>query len=158
MPPIAGPQAGFDVPRRDSLEKGGEGSGERGHRVALDEHDVGTGALEHARKLLQHAGRHACRRLPRDHEVEIVVGLEAEDVEHLVEHRPVLRGYTDQTLEAGGVGEKGTYDRGHLDRLRPGAEDADDTDHRAAATDGSCSATDCIVTNRNPRSSTAAKT
>ena len=72
--------------------------------------------------------------------------------------RPMLGRHADQALEAVGRGSERAHDRRHLDRLRPGAEDAEDADHRAEAAACSRSASVCMVTNRKPRSTTRAKT
>ena len=48
--------------------------------------------------------------------------------------------------------------RRHLDRLRPGAEDAEPSDHRAGTRASSRAASACMVTKWKPCSSTRAKT
>ena len=89
---------------RNALEKGGERGGERRGRVALDQDHVGTHAAQERREAVENAGGDARRRLPGHHEIEVDVGLEIEDFEHLVEHRPVLGGDADQALEPVGRG------------------------------------------------------
>jgi len=53
--------------------------------------------------------------LVRSHRIEIDVGSQPEDVEHLIEHLPVLRGAEKDRLEPG-VSTKLANHRGHLDR------------------------------------------
>ena len=144
---ITGAQTCLDVSRGDSLQVGGKGGGKSGHGVALHQQDVGANLTQQRGKTLEDTRGHVRGRLTRGHEIEVVVGFEVEDGEHLVEHGPVLGRDADQALELLGA-LKSLDDRSHLDRLRAGPEDAEHTDHRPAATVRSCSAMVCIVTKR----------
>src|SRR5690606_30540433 len=70
---------------------------------------------------MQHAGNDLLRALPGTHQVEIVVRLDIESLQHLVEHLPVLPGHRHAQVEAGVAAEL-FYHRRHFNRLRPGAE------------------------------------
>jgi hypothetical protein len=158
LPAVAGPEPGLHVRGGDPLEEGGERRGKRGGGVALDQDHVGPHPPEQWRQPIQDARRDAGRRLARHHQVEIHVRLEVEYLEHLIEHRAMLGRDADLALELGRRRAQGADDGRHLDRLRPGAEDAEDADHRAACAACSRSASVCIVTNRNPCSTTRANT
>ena len=67
-------------------------------------------------------------RLALLHDVEVVVGLNAKDSEHLIEHRPVLRGHTDPDIEFG-EGLQVENNWAQLDCLRSGSEDKKKPDH-----------------------------
>ena len=103
MVPVAGAQAGLDVARGDALEVGGEGRGEGRHGVALHQQDVGPQLAEQRRQPVEHPGRDARGRLARRHDLEIVVGGEREDIEHLVQHVAVLGRDADDALELVGA-------------------------------------------------------
>jgi hypothetical protein len=59
------------------------------------------------------------------HQVEIDIGLNIEQVQHLVEHLAVLGSDTYTRLNPR-LGCQALHDRGHFYCLRPGAEDGED--------------------------------
>jgi hypothetical protein len=63
------------------------------------------------------------QRLAGEHEIQIVIGLDLESLEHLIEHSAMLRSDTNADIEASGIFAKAANHRTELDRLRPGAED-----------------------------------
>jgi hypothetical protein len=67
--------------------------------------------------------------LPRPHDVQIVIGTDMEQVQHLVEHLAVLGGDADQALKPAGMSFQLLDDRRHLDRLGAGTEYGDDLFH-----------------------------
>ena len=110
---VAGAEPGLDVPGGDSLEVGREGGREAGHGVALHQQRRRAGSRRSS------GGSRSSTRAatsagdwPGDHQVEIVIGLEPEDIEHLVEHGAVLGGHADDAFEP--IGRA-------LQRLRPPA-------------------------------------
>ena len=96
---------------------------ERRRRVAVHQHEVGAEGLEDPAHAPEHRAGDVGQILPRGHDVEVEVGDEPEEVEHLVEHLAVLGGDAEPRLEARVGGER-QRQRRHLDRLRPRSEDA----------------------------------
>ncbi len=64
--------------------------------------------------------------LIRPHQVEIVIGVDVERLEHLVEHGAMLGGDTDLDLQ-GGVRAQPQDNGAELDSLRPGSEYEEDS-------------------------------
>ena len=64
--------------------------------------------------------------LPGGHDVQVPVRPNAEDLQHAVQHLPVLGGNAAEAFNAGTGGQL-LYQRAHFDGLRTGAEDAHDT-------------------------------
>src|SRR5262249_53011807 len=68
------------------------------------------------------------QRLLVSHDVQIKFGAEPEDLHHLIEHLPMLRGHADywaQLLAA----LQAAHHRGHFDGLRTGAENDENFSH-----------------------------
>ena len=89
----------------------------------MDQDDVGPLVLEDGFELKQHVARHVEQRLARLHDRQVVVGRNAEDAQHLVEHLAVLAGHGHDGLELILVRLQLVDERAHLDCLRTGAED-----------------------------------
>ncbi len=155
---VTGAESGFDVTGGNALEIGGERGGKAGHRVALHQQHVGANLPEQRRQPFQHPGGDFGRRLRGGHQVQVVIGLEAEDLQHLVQHGAMLGRHADDALETIRRVLQGLHHRRHLDGLRASPEDAENPDHRSSATARNRSAMVCMVTKRKPRSSTVAKT
>ena len=64
----------------------------------MHEDYVGSERIEDTVKPLKHSAGYAAEALPRAHEVEIEVGNDVEQLEHLIEHLPVLCGHTHAWL------------------------------------------------------------
>ena len=60
------------------------------------------------------------------HDIEVVIGLDLEQVENLIQHLAVLAGDADLGLDAG-RGVESLDDGSHLDRFRTRAEDGQHT-------------------------------
>ena len=122
---VIGAQAGLDVTDGDLVVKRRKRAGEGRRGVAVDEHQVRLCLLQHrlhAQKRTRRDGREGLLLL---HDVEVVVGVQAEDLHHGVEHLAVLTGQAAQALEALARGKR-LHQRRHLDRLRARAEDGHD--------------------------------
>jgi hypothetical protein len=63
------------------------------------------------------------QRLSRQHQIQIVVGLNLKRVQNLIQHLAMLRGDADLHVELAGVFAQTANHRAELNRLRPGAED-----------------------------------
>ncbi len=132
---VARPQARLDMADRHLRVERGQRGGEGRGRVALHEHPIRTQIGIDLGDALQHRGRDVSKALTRAHQIEVAIGADGEQVEHLVQHLAVLRGHADQGGDAGRFGEP-AHDGRHLDRLGAGAEDRQDAhaSHPAAGT------------------------
>ena len=119
---VEGAQARLDVAhlhpgigRRDGRRHGRR-------RIALHQHPIGPLGGKNRLELGHHPGEHLGGRLAGAHDIEIVVHLDAEQLEHLIEHVAMLSGDADPRLDTG-LGPQRRHHRSHLDRLGTGAED-----------------------------------
>ena len=115
------PKAGLDVAEADSLVEGGQTRRHRGRGVALDEDPLRALLLDHLLDALHHRAGDPGQRLPVDHDVEVVVGLQLEGHHHLVEQLAVLGGGAEAHLELGALLERADHGR-HLDRAGAGPD------------------------------------
>ena len=65
-------------------------TGERGRRVAVDKHKIGAFLLEYLIDAKHGARSDVEKRLTRRHDIEVIVGHDAEEMQHLIEHLAVL--------------------------------------------------------------------
>ena len=83
---------------RDVPVEPGKARCEGRRRVAMYEDQVGSERIEDIVKPLKHSAGYAAEALPRAHQVEIKVGNDVEQLEHLIEHLPVLCAHTHAWL------------------------------------------------------------
>ena len=110
---------------RDLAVIGRERTDHRGRGVALDDHAVGLFGVHHVAQAGEQPRGEAVERLARLHQIEIDVGGEPCDREHLVEQPAMLRGDAGAHVEPGHRLER-SDDREEFDRFWPGAEDDED--------------------------------
>ena len=124
---VPGAQAGLHMTHLDLMVESGQSTGKGGGGVAMDQHQVGLGLLQHPLHAQQALGGDGGQGLPGLHNVQVILRLESENVQHRVQHLAVLRG---NTADRGDVGPalKLLHQGGHLDGLRPGAENGHNTD------------------------------
>ena len=101
---VVGAQPGFDVGNGNALVKGGERAAECGGGIPLYDHQIRPPGGEHRLKAGQHARSRLRQRLAGLHQVEIVIGDDVEDGQHLIEHLAVLRGDAHANVERAAVG------------------------------------------------------
>lgn len=123
---VSGAQPRLDVPHRDLEVERRQRRRERRSGVAVDEHRVGALLLQDGPDLKQHVGRDVEERLAGLHDVQVVVGRDAEHAQHLVEHLAVLARDADHRLELLGPSLQLVDERAHLYRLRARPEDEHD--------------------------------
>ena len=128
-PAIAAAQSGFDVNHRDALVERGEAGRECGGGVALHEHGVRLFLFEHRLEPLQHTRGDVREGLPGPDDVEIVVGHDAEGLQHFVEDCAMLTGDHHHRTDIRCCARR-QHDRCHLDGLGSGAEDEEQCAHR----------------------------
>ena len=120
---VVGPQPRLHVAHRHLMVEGGQGPGKGGGGIPVDQDHVrlqGVDGLVHAHETLAGDG---AQGLPGGHDVQVPVRLHVKDLQHAVQHLPVLgRDAADGREPL--PGRQLLDQRGHLDGLRPGAEDA----------------------------------
>lgn len=89
------------VADHDALEKTDERAGEDRRGVALHQDDVGLVVPHDVLEPVQGSVHDPVQALPFLHDVEVVVGSEAEDGQRLVDERRVLPGERDARLDLG---------------------------------------------------------
>lgn len=132
---VIGAQARFDMAHRNALVKGRKGRRHGRGGVAMDQHHIGRHLVVEAVDLLEDQSRKRIQRMAGAHQLQIVVGLDGENLEHLVEHLAVLAGGADHAFH-GGRGRQGLDDGGHFDGLGPGTDDRENTDCHGRAHSG----------------------
>ena len=122
---IARAQARLHMAHRHLAVIGGERPDHRGRGVALDDHAIGPFGIHHIAKTGEQPCGEAVERLARLHQIEIDIGREAGDAQHLIEQPAMLRGDAGAHVEAGHGLQCGDHGK-ELDRLRTGAENDED--------------------------------
>jgi hypothetical protein len=97
--------------------------------VPLDQHEVGAVRAQPSADRGEDPAGQFGQGLPRLHQVEVMIGPEAEVGERLVEHLPVLGGREEHGAEPGGRAQR-LVDRSHLDGFGAGADDEGDGAHQ----------------------------
>ena len=111
---VAGAQPRLDMADRDLLVISGQRCCQRGRCIAVHQHDIGLEILQGRLDPGQDLAGDARKRLPRLHDVEVVVRHDFEQAQHLIEHFAVLRGHADARVEPFGCRQL-LDERGHLD-------------------------------------------
>ena len=111
------PQPGLDVPERDAVVIAGQGGAEDRGGISLGEDQVGLLLLEGSRERGQRPRGQVRQRLVGPHQIEIVVGRQAEVGQGLVEQRSMLAGRENPHLATLHPAQP-EDDRGHLDDFR----------------------------------------
>src|SRR5690606_14184473 len=126
MVDVAAPQPSFDMRDRDLAIVGRESARHGGRRVALDDDPVGPLIDHHAPQPGQQGCGEGVERLVGPHQVEVVIGLDAGDLQHLIEHPAMLRTDAHPAFEAT-IGLDRVDERKELYRFRPRAEYGENT-------------------------------
>ena len=124
-PLVIGAQTGLHMAHGDLVIESGQGPGEGGGGVTVDQDQVGLGLLQHALHAQQALGGDGGQGLPGLHDVQVIVGLQLEDVQHRVLHLPVLGGDAAEALNIRPGGQL-LHQRAHFNGFRPGAKNAHD--------------------------------
>jgi hypothetical protein len=88
---VAGAQARLHVADRNLAEMRRQGGGERGGGIAVHQHAAGLAVVEHPFHAGQHGSGNVGEILIVAHDVEVVIGTDVEEFQHLVQHVPMLR-------------------------------------------------------------------
>lgn len=119
---VTGPKTGLDVPDFDLSIVRGQSRGKRGRRVSLHQNQIRSGLAQYGVEANQRSARHPGQRLIRRHDVKIVVGTNAEKIEHRVEHLTMLCRNADFRLDPRFVPQY-TDQRCHFYRFWSGSKD-----------------------------------
>ena len=132
-PLVVGAQACLHVSDRNPVVEGGQRPGEGGGGVPVDQHQVGLCVLQHPVHAGQALRGDGGQGLTGLHNVQIIVRLQGKDVQHRVQHLPVLGGDTADRFKLRAAGQL-QGQGGHFDGLRPGSKDGHNLDftHRDA--------------------------
>jgi hypothetical protein len=87
---VVGAQPRLHMPERDFVIECGKRGDEGGGRIALRQHDLGGRLAQYPVQPLQRAQRNLGQRLARGHNIEVYIGRQVEQAQHLVEHLAVL--------------------------------------------------------------------
>ena len=118
---IARAEARFHMTHGNLRVEGGERRGKRGGGIAVDEDAVGPLFREDFLKPPEHAPRDVVEGLPLRHDIQVIVRFQMEEIHHLIEHLPVLRGHADFRLDLGMAAQL-LNDGRHFDRFGTGPE------------------------------------
>ena len=102
------------VKRRQGAYKGGGG-------ITVDQHQIGLGCGQNALHPGQRLGGDGEQALAGLHNIQIVIRLQAKDVQHAVQHLPVLGGNGAEAFKRLLPGQL-PHQGDHFDGLGPGAE------------------------------------
>ena len=108
------------------LEEGDDPREEDRRRIALHDRHIRDEVLRDLAQAVHAGVSHVVEGLARLHEVEVVVGRQSEDVQHLVDHLGVLAGEREP-VDAPPPLDQRTDDRRHLDRLGTRADHREDS-------------------------------
>ena len=107
------------------LEEGDDPREEDSRRIALHDGHIRDEVLRDLAQAVHAGVPHVVEGLARLHEVQVVVRLEPEDMEHLVDHLRVLPGEREP-MDAPAPPTERPDHRRHLDRLRARADHRED--------------------------------
>ena len=99
--------------------------------ITLDDHRIRLLSGEELIKTVDRAGQHPIKGLAGLDDVEIMIRHDLEELIDLIQHLPVLTSDRHLTVKVL-TGLERSDDRGHLDRLGPGAVDRHDPLHAAS--------------------------
>ena len=121
---VAAAQAGFHVADGDLAVIGGDCACHDRGSVTLHHNPVWLFCVQHLADTGQCPCRQFVERLPRRHQVKVVIWSNRSNIKHLVEHSAVLRGHADAAFEPA-VCLQGLDQWKQLDRFGTGAENGE---------------------------------
>ena len=124
---VVGAKTGLHMSHRDLVIKGSKGAGKGGGGIAMNQNQIRLCLLQHPVHAKDGLGGDGGKGLLLFHDVQVILGLQLEDLHDGVEHLPVLTGQAAHTHKFGTLC-KLQHQRGHLDGLGPGTEHGQDSD------------------------------
>ena len=123
---VARAQAGLDMVNRNLAVIGGQSARHGGGGVALHHHAIGLLLVHHPAQIGDERGGQRIEALIRAHQVKIVIGGDPGDLQHLIQHAPVLCRHANPCVKTRVRLQRGHH-REQLDRLGTGAENHENT-------------------------------
>lgn len=118
---IARSQPGLDMGDRTLAVIGRKRRRHRRHRVALHDHAIDGRLIENVADPRQQPGGQPIEALVRLHQVQIMIGPNANDAEHLIQKPPMLPRHAGRDMHARTTRQR-MHHRKQFDGLRPRAE------------------------------------
>jgi hypothetical protein len=118
---VIGAESGFNVADGNLVVEGGEGGGEGGGGVALDDHEIGRSLDKIVGQSLQAPASNIGEGLARLHDRQIAIAPQVKKIHHAIHHFPVLSRQHHFGLEAA-IALKRQNHRSQLDRFRTGTQ------------------------------------
>ncbi len=122
---IAGAQTRLHMAYRNPSVKSGQSRRQSGRRIAVNEDPIRSQLGDDTLHAFENCDRDVGQRLPGAHQIEIDVGRDRKEVQHLIQHLSMLRGHADSCIDPGSVLQR-LHQRRHLDRFGTGADDEQD--------------------------------
>ena len=122
---IPGAQAGLHMAHCDLLIKGSQRAGKGGGGVSVDQHQVWLFPGKHLLQPQQAFAGDGVQALPVLHDVQVIVGRDGKQSQHIVQHLAVLGRDAADALDLSPAFQL-LHQGGHLHCLRPGPEDRHD--------------------------------
>ena len=92
--------------------------------IAMHQNHIGLGFLHNRLQAHQRTGGNIVQRLAAGHNIQVVVRLNAEKLQHLVQHFAMLGGNSHNGLNIFGIFAHLQYQRTHFNRFRAGTENS----------------------------------
>ncbi len=102
---VAGAQARFHMANRYPLVIRGEAGRKGRGSIAVNENDIRAPLAQHAAHACQYLRGDIGKVLARGHQVQVEIGGERKQAQHLVQHLPVLGGHADLDVDIGRFGQ-----------------------------------------------------
>lgn len=125
LPLVASAQASLNMAEADAVVVRQEGSGHHGGGIPLGQDPSGAQLFQYGVEMGEDGSSDLGQGLIGAHQVEVNIGNDAEQVEHLVEHLAVLGGDADERFDARRAGEL-LHHGGHFHGLGAGAKNGED--------------------------------
>ena len=119
---VKGTKTGFHMTHRNLVIECCQRTGKGGGGIAMHQNHVRLCLFQHLIQSGQGLGGDGCQRLPRLHDIQIIIRCQAKNIHHLIQHLPMLCCDADNGLHALCPLQL-MYQRRHFYRLRPCAED-----------------------------------
>ena len=111
---IAATQPGFDMIDGNFAIVGRERAAHGGGSIALNDNPIRLYLVHHRAQPGKQGRSQRIKALIGFHDIKVMLGHDPGDIEHLIEHAPVLRGHADYGREARIGLQRGEIGRAHV--------------------------------------------
>ena len=97
----------------------------RSHRsscISMNKDDIRLRFIQHIAQPKEYTGSHVVQVLTLLHDVQVIIRIHSENLQHLIQHLPMLPRYADYCLECFRMLLELLDQRAHLNGLRAGSE------------------------------------